>query len=225
MPENDLGCRFRVPGATLGTFSSIPLRACAHVGKQAVPLYPAPESQMRHPDFPGAAARPPRSPASSSTSSTAVSPAATCPRSPGITGCRSGSSRGIWRRGANAAVFAQKRLASARYGAVRCQTPGAGAMGLGGGLQLECYVLDDGRRVFAKRGMARALGLKSEGGNAFLKTLSGKKLGSEITEDLKEKLENPIVFTISGADPGHGFEGETLDSQWSFFFQETPHKH
>ena len=40
-----------------------------------------------------------------------------------------------------------------------------------GGLQLECYVLEDGSRVFAKRGMARALGLKSEGGNAFLKTL------------------------------------------------------
>ena len=64
--------------------------------------------------------------------------------------------------------------------------------------------------MFAKRGMARALGLKSEGGNAFLKTLSGKKLGSEISEELRKKLENPIVFNISGADPGHGFEAEVL---------------
>lgn len=79
-----------------------------------------------------------------------------------------------------------------------------------GGLQLECYVLEDGRRVFAKRGMARAIGLKSEGGNAFLKTLSGKKVGSEITDALREKLENPIVFNITGADPGHGYEAETL---------------
>ena len=79
-----------------------------------------------------------------------------------------------------------------------------------GGLQLECYVLEDGSRVFAKRGMARALGLKSEGGNAFLKTLSGKKLGSEINAELRENLENPIVFEITGADPGHGFEAETL---------------
>jgi P63C domain len=79
-----------------------------------------------------------------------------------------------------------------------------------GGLQLECYVLEDGRRVFAKRGMARAIGLKSEGGNAFLKTLGGKKLGSEISEDLREKLENPIIFNIVGADPGHGYEAETL---------------
>lgn len=79
-----------------------------------------------------------------------------------------------------------------------------------GGLQLECYVLEDGRRVFAKRGMARAIGLKSEGGNAFLKTLSGKKVGSEIPDDLREKLENPVVFEIVGADPGHGYEGEVL---------------
>ncbi len=79
-----------------------------------------------------------------------------------------------------------------------------------GGLQLECYVLGDGRRVFAKRGMARAIGLKSEGGNAFLKTLSGKKVGSEISDDLKKILENPIVFNISGADPGHGYEAEVL---------------
>lgn len=33
-----------------------------------------------------------------------------------------------------------------------------------GGLQLECYVLEDGKRVFHKRGMAKAMGLKSEGG-------------------------------------------------------------
>jgi hypothetical protein len=79
-----------------------------------------------------------------------------------------------------------------------------------GGLQLECYVLEDGRRVFAKRGMARAIGLKSEGGNAFLKTLSGKKVGSEISADLRESLENPILFNITGADPGHGYEAEVL---------------
>ncbi len=79
-----------------------------------------------------------------------------------------------------------------------------------GGLQLEVYVLDDGRRVFGKRGMARALGLKSEGGNAFLKTLSGKKVGSEISEELRETLENHIDFNITGADPGHGFEAHVL---------------
>jgi P63C domain len=79
-----------------------------------------------------------------------------------------------------------------------------------GGLQLECYVLEDGRRVFHKRGMAKALGLKSEGGNAFMKTLGGKKLGSEVADDLLQKIENPILFNAVGADPAHGYEAEIL---------------
>jgi P63C domain len=79
-----------------------------------------------------------------------------------------------------------------------------------GGLQLECYVLEDGRRVFHKRGMAKALGLKSEGGNAFMKTFGGKNLGSEVTEDLIKKIENPIFFNAIGSDPAHGYEAEIL---------------
>lgn len=79
-----------------------------------------------------------------------------------------------------------------------------------GGLQLDCYVLGDGRRVFHKRGMARALGLKSEGGNAFMKTLSGKKLGSELDPELREKIKNPILFNSLGLDPAHGYEADIL---------------
>lgn len=79
-----------------------------------------------------------------------------------------------------------------------------------GGLQLDCYVLEDGRRVFHKRGMAKALGLKSEGGNAFMKTLSRKGLGSELDEALMENIQNPIVFNSLGSDPAHGYEAEVL---------------
>lgn len=79
-----------------------------------------------------------------------------------------------------------------------------------GGLQLDCFVLEDGRRVFHKRGMAKALGLKSEGGNAFMKTLSGKKLGSELDPELLEKIEKPIVFNPEGPDPAHGYEADVL---------------
>ena len=79
-----------------------------------------------------------------------------------------------------------------------------------GGLQLECYVLEDGRRVFHKRGMAKALGLKSEVGNAFMRTLSRKGLGSELDETLWEKIDNPIIFKSLGSDPAHGYEAEVL---------------
>lgn len=79
-----------------------------------------------------------------------------------------------------------------------------------GGIDLECYVLEDGRRVFNKKGMAKAIGLKSEGGNAFLKTMSRKGIRSELDELLLEKIENPILFNYLRSDPNHAYEADVL---------------
>lgn len=79
-----------------------------------------------------------------------------------------------------------------------------------GGLTLDCYVLGDGRRVFHKRGMAKALGLKSDGGNAFMKTMQGKGLGSALSEKLREKINNPINFKPLVQDLAHGYEADIL---------------
>ena len=79
-----------------------------------------------------------------------------------------------------------------------------------GDLLLDCYVLADGRRVFNKRGMAKALGLKSEGGNAFIKTMQGKGLGSVLSEKLREKINNPINFKPLVQDLAHGYEADIL---------------
>lgn len=79
-----------------------------------------------------------------------------------------------------------------------------------GDLQLDCYVLSDGRRVFHKRGMAKALGLKSEGGNAFMKTMQGKGLGSMLPATVREKIEGPINFKPLVGDTGHGYEADIL---------------
>ncbi len=79
-----------------------------------------------------------------------------------------------------------------------------------GDLLLDCYVLEDGRRVFHKRGMARALGLKSEGGNAFMKTMQGKGLGSGLPAKLQEKINNPINFKPLTQDLAHGYEADVL---------------
>lgn len=79
-----------------------------------------------------------------------------------------------------------------------------------GDLLLDCYVLEDGRRVFHKRGMARALGLKSGGGNAFMKTMQGKGIGSALPEKLKEKINNPINFKPLTLDLAHGYEADVL---------------
>ncbi|MPZ36369.1 MAG: hypothetical protein GEV13_36390 [Rhodospirillales bacterium] len=89
------------------------------------------------------------------------------------------------------------------------------------GADIDGYVLDeiDGeqqktpRCVLSKRASASALGLKSEGGSAFLRTLTRKGIGSMMSLKLREKIENPIVFKYM--DPGsevtvHGYETSTF---------------
>jgi hypothetical protein len=79
-----------------------------------------------------------------------------------------------------------------------------------GSLELDCYVLADGRRVFHKRGMAKALGMKSGGGNVFIRAVQRKGLGSEIDQKLIEKIENPIVFKPLTQDLAHGYDADVL---------------
>jgi hypothetical protein len=79
-----------------------------------------------------------------------------------------------------------------------------------GDLVLDCYVLEDGRRVFHKRGMAKALGMKSGGGNVFLRAVQRKGLGSEIKRNLLKKIENPIIFRALTQDLAHGYDAEVL---------------
>lgn len=79
-----------------------------------------------------------------------------------------------------------------------------------GTLDLDCYVLADGRRLFHKRGMAKALGMKSGGGNVFMRAVKRKGLGSEIDQKLIEKIETPIVFKPLTQDLAHGYDADVL---------------
>ena len=58
--------------------------------------------------------------------------------------------------------------------------------------------------------MANALGLKSEGGNAFMRTVTRKGIRSVIDENLWAKIENPIVFKPLISDLGHGYDADVL---------------
>lgn len=107
-----------------------------------------------------------------------------------------------------------KRAAQARWGRLSDpdyvpQASHQGALPIGD-VFLDCYVLEDRRRLFHKRGIAKAIGLKSSGGNAFMKTLSRKGLGSEITPELWQKINNPLVFKPLTGDPAHGYEASVL---------------
>jgi hypothetical protein len=79
-----------------------------------------------------------------------------------------------------------------------------------GDIELDCYVLEDGRRVIHKRGMAKALNLKSAGGNAFLRSMTRKGIGSELDDQLVEIIEKPLVFKPLTQDSAHGYDAEVL---------------
>ena len=55
--------------------------------------------------------------------------------------------------------------------------------------------------------MAEALGLKSTGGNAFLRSMTRKGVRSEIPENLWELIENPIFFRLFDPDSETGLGG------------------
>lgn len=87
-----------------------------------------------------------------------------------------------------------------------------------GDVDIDCYMLKDGTRLIHKGGMAKTLGLKSEGGNVFLRTMNSKGLGSFIPEKLRESIENPILFKTIKGDLAHGYSAlvliEICDAIW-----------
>lgn len=104
-----------------------------------------------------------------------------------------------------------KQAAVARWGSKKAEdgeipdATHAGFLQIGD-VKIECYNLKNGKRLIHKRGMAKALGMKSEGGNAFLKTMGRKGIGSEISQELKDQIDNPLVFKPLNGDPAHGYE-------------------
>lgn len=79
-----------------------------------------------------------------------------------------------------------------------------------GDVEVDVYRLNDGRRVISKRAMATVLGLKSEGGNAFMRTLSRSGIQSSFPQELLERLDNPISFKPLTGDLADGYLAEDL---------------
>lgn len=64
------------------------------------------------------------------------------------------------------------------------------------GIDVDCYVLDDDQKtaVVSQRGMGEALGLGSSSGSRLPTFMNGKRMAPYIGRELREKLENPLVF-------------------------------
>lgn len=90
-----------------------------------------------------------------------------------------------------------------------------------GSWQIECAVLDDGRRVLSQRGLNRALG-RSHGGADFRRKqeseaggempvfLGPKNLSPFISSDLMAVVTKPILYRTESAATGHGMEATLL---------------
>ncbi|MDE2430247.1 MAG: hypothetical protein KGM99_16110 [Burkholderiales bacterium] len=84
------------------------------------------------------------------------------------------------------------------------------------GIDVECYVLNDDKKtaVISQRGMGTALGL-GEGGSRLPRFVSGKTISKYIGHELREKLDNPLIFQgfAVGQNPLitlHGYEVSVL---------------
>ncbi len=71
-----------------------------------------------------------------------------------------------------------------------------------GAVTVDAYVLDDRRRMLSKTAMAAALGLKSTGGNAFLRSMTRQAVRAGISDELWSVIEHPLHFRSSPIDSG-----------------------
>jgi hypothetical protein len=96
-----------------------------------------------------------------------------------------------------------KKAAAARWGVKPLQATHTGTFKQDFGMDVECYVLNDDAKtaVVSKRGMALALGF-SEGGSRLTSFVNGKTISNYVGRELREKLDNPVIFqgVMPGAD-------------------------
>jgi len=64
------------------------------------------------------------------------------------------------------------------------------------GINVDCYVLDNKAKsaVISQRGMAEAIGLGTQSGRSLPRFLETKTIGKYIGAELREKIDNPVVF-------------------------------
>jgi len=77
------------------------------------------------------------------------------------------------------------------------------------GVDVDCYVLDDEEKtaVISQTGMSKSLGF-AERGSTLPRFVSGKIISKYIGTELRQKLENPLIFQGLSVAPGviHGYD-------------------
>lgn len=108
-----------------------------------------------------------------------------------------------------------KKAAQARWGVRPPKATHKGNFKEEFGIDVECYVLNDENKtaVISQRGMGASLGYSVDSGSRLTRFINRKSITPYLGPELREKLENPIVFQYD--DPGssapiihklHGFD-------------------
>jgi hypothetical protein len=85
------------------------------------------------------------------------------------------------------------------------------------GVDVDCYVLEDATKtaVISQRGMGQAIGF-SRRGSRLTVFVNSKQMENYIGRDLREKIENPIIFQPPGAAAASPVTArvDRLDGRW-----------
>ncbi|MBC6445253.1 MAG: P63C domain-containing protein [Alphaproteobacteria bacterium GM202ARS2] len=84
-----------------------------------------------------------------------------------------------------------------------------------GNVKVECYVLENQKRVLSGRGMQKAIGFgeqKTTSGNKLRRFIEQESIQAYVPTKLREAIQNPVEFIRPGRGgmPAHAFEGELL---------------
>ena len=112
-----------------------------------------------------------------------------------------------------------RKAATTRWGSKQARAIHKGSFREDFGIDVDCYVLDDAQRtaVMSQRGIAEALGLAPGSGGRLPSFIASAIIAPYVGPELREKLENPIVFqgisaVANGPIPGsvHGYDATVL---------------
>ncbi|MBU4276168.1 MAG: P63C domain-containing protein [Proteobacteria bacterium] len=84
-----------------------------------------------------------------------------------------------------------------------------------GGVEIPCYVLEDGRRVLVQRGMIKALGMArgssgGSGGDRLAKFVGGKTIKQYVPDELAEVTSSPFKIRTERGTEANAYEAQTL---------------
>ncbi|HEY4417617.1 MAG TPA: P63C domain-containing protein [Verrucomicrobiae bacterium] len=111
-----------------------------------------------------------------------------------------------------------RKAATARWSDKPAQATHRGNFKEHFGIDVDCYVLDDGSKtpVLSLRGLSKALGFPDDSGSRLKSFLSAKKIAPFAGQELNPKLSKPLVFQWAGGGKKmpptviHGFDASVL---------------